>query len=68
MPWTVAHQVFLSMRFSRQEYWTGLSFPPPGDHPNPGNKPEFLMPPALADRFFTTSTTYEASKGIKNAQ
>ena len=34
-PWTVAHQVLLSMKFSRQEYWSGLPFPPPGDLPNP---------------------------------
>ena len=35
-PWTVAHQAPLSMGFSRQEYWSGLSFPSPGDFPNPG--------------------------------
>ena len=57
MPWTLAHQVFLSMGFSRQEYWTGLPFPPPGDLLDPGNKPEFLTSHALAGRFFTTSTT-----------
>ena len=37
-PWTVAHQAPLSVRFSRQEYWSGLPFPTPGDHPNPGIK------------------------------
>ena len=37
-PWTAAHQVPLSMEFSRQEYWSGLPFPPPGDLPNPGLK------------------------------
>ena len=36
-PWTVAHQAPLSMRFSRQEYWSGLPFLSPGDLPNPGN-------------------------------
>ena len=36
IPWTVAHQVPLSMEFSRQEYWNGLPFPSPGDLPNPG--------------------------------
>ena len=36
IPWTVAHQAPLSMRFSRQEYWSGLSFPFPGDLPKPG--------------------------------
>ena len=38
-PWTVAHQASLSMEFSRQEYWSGLPFPPPGDLINPGIKP-----------------------------
>ena len=38
-PWTVAHQAPLSMGFFRQEYWTGLSFPSPGDLPNPGIEP-----------------------------
>ena len=35
-PWTVVHQAPLSMGFSRQEYWSGLPFPSPGDHPDPG--------------------------------
>ena len=35
-PWAVAHQVPLSMEFSRQDYWSGLPFPTPGDLPNPG--------------------------------
>ena len=43
-PWTVACQAPLSMGFSRQEYWSGLPFPPPGDLPNPGTEPRF---PAL---------------------
>ena len=38
-PWTVAHQAPLSMGFSRQEYWSGSPFPPPGDLLNPGIKP-----------------------------
>ena len=38
-PWTVAHQAPMSMGFSRQEYWSGLPFPPPGDLPDPGIKP-----------------------------
>ena len=38
-PWTVAHQAPPSMGFSRQEYWSGLPFPFPGDLPNPGIKP-----------------------------
>ena len=40
--WTVARQAPLSMGFSRQEYWSGLPFPPPGDLPNPGIKPMSL--------------------------
>ena len=43
-PWTIAHQAPLSMRFSRQEYWSGLPCTPPGDLPNPGINPG---PPAL---------------------
>ena len=38
-PWTIAHQAPLSMGFSRQEYWSGLPFPSPGDLPDPGIKP-----------------------------
>ena len=41
----------LSMRFSRQEYWSGLPSPPPRDRPNPGTEPES---PALVGRLFTT--------------
>jgi len=50
-PWTVAHQAPLSMVFPRQEYWSGLPCPPPGDLRDPGIKP---ASPALAGRFFTT--------------
>ena len=38
-PWTVAYQAPLSMGFSRQEYWSGLPFPSPGDLPDPGIEP-----------------------------
>ena len=38
-PWTIAHHVPLSMGFSRQEYWSGLPFPTPGDLPDPEIKP-----------------------------
>ena len=54
-PRTVAHQAPLSMEFSRQEYWSRLPFPSPGDHPNPGIKLAFPESPALAGRFFTTA-------------
>ena len=60
-PWTVARQAPLSMGFSRQEYWSGLPFPSPGDLPNPGIEPES---PALAGRFFTTSATWKAAVGV----
>ena len=57
--WIVAHQAPLSMEFSTQEYWSGLPCPPPGDLPNSGIKPASLTYPALAGRFFTTSTIWE---------
>ena len=44
---TVAHQASLSMGLSRQEYWSGLSFPPPGDLPNPGVEPMYFAAPVL---------------------
>ena len=44
-PWTVAHQVPPSMEFSRQEYWSRLPFPSPGDLPNPGIEPVSLVSP-----------------------
>ena len=47
-PCTVAHQVPLSMEFSKQEYWSGLPFPTEGDLPNPGIKAVSLVSPALA--------------------
>ena len=46
-PWTIVHQAPLSMGFSRQEYWSGLPFPPPGDLPNPGSEPMSPVSPAL---------------------
>ena len=60
VPWTVAHQAPLSMGFSRQEYWSALPFPFPGNLSNPGIEPTFLMSPALAGEFFTTNTTWGA--------
>ena len=60
--WTIAHQAPLSMGFSRQEYWSGLPCPPPGDLPNPGIEPASLLSPALAGGFFTTSATWEAQR------
>ena len=53
-PWTITRQSLLSMGFSRQEYWTGLPFPSPGDLPDPGIKPKS---PELAGGFFTAEPT-----------
>ena len=69
-PWTIACWAPLSMGFSRQEYLSGLSFPSPGDLPDPGIEPES---PAFAGEFFTTeppgkpkiSTTCQFFKKIK---
>ena len=58
--WALAHQAPLPMRFSRQEHWSGLTCPPPGDLPTPGIEPTSLRSPALAAGFFTTSATWEA--------
>ena len=52
--WTVACHTPLSMEFSRQEYWSGLPFPSPGDLPHPGVKLMSPVAPALAGGFFTT--------------
>ena len=54
-PWTVVHQAVLSMGFSKQEYWSGLPLPSPGDLFNLGIKLASLASPALAGGFFTTS-------------
>ena len=52
--WTVARQAFLSTDISRQEYWSGLPFPPAGALSDPGIKPKSSAAPALAGGFFTT--------------
>ena len=52
-----------SMEFSRQEYWSGLPFPPPGDLPCARTEPASLTSSALTDGFFTTSATWEAHPG-----
>ena len=56
--WTTARQALLAIRFSRQEYWSGLPCPPPEIFLTQGlNLP--LTPPTLPGRFFTTSATWE---------
>ena len=57
--WTVAHQAPLSMGFFRQEYWSGLSLPSPGDLPDPGVEP---ASPALAGGFLTVVLPGKPSK------
>ena len=64
-PWTVALQVPPSMGFSRQEYWSGLPCPPPGDLPDPGIEPTSLISPALTGGFFTTRATWQPHNIIK---
>ena len=56
--WTIAQQAPLPTGISSQEYQSGLPFPPPGDLPDPGIGPTFLMSPALAARFFITSISW----------
>ena len=58
-PGTVAPQAPLAMGFPKQEYWSGLPFPPPGDLPNPGMEPES---PAWVGRFFTCWANWETLK------
>ena len=55
--WTVAHQAPLSVKFSRQEYWSWLPFASPWDLPDPGIDPMSLGSPTLAGRFFTSTVT-----------
>ena len=59
-PRTAGRQASLSVGFSRQEYWSGLPCPPPGDLPNPGIELTSLTSPALADGFFTANASWEA--------
>ena len=58
--WTRARQASLFMGFSREEYWSGLPFPSPGDLPHPGIKPTSVTSPALVGGFFTTGAPWEA--------
>ena len=60
--WTVVHQAPLSMGFSRQDYWSGVPFPSPGDLPNPGIEP---TSPALAGGFFAALPPGKPSGGME---
>ena len=67
-PHTVAWQAPLFMRFSSQEYWSGLSFPTSGNLPHPGIKPISLVSPPLAAGFFTTHATCTYTSEKENIQ
>ena len=58
--WTVACQSPQSMEFSRQEYWSGFTFPSLGDRPRPGIEPMSLVSLVLTGGFFTSCATWEA--------
>ena len=64
-PWTVARQASLSVGFSRQEYWSRLPFPSPGDLLNPAIEPASFMSPTFADRFFTTGPVWKPYKTLE---
>ena len=64
-PWTIAYQAPLSMEFSRQECWSGLPFPSPGDLPNPGIEPRS---PVLAERLLTIWATSAFPLELKEEQ
>ena len=61
--WTLAHQAPLSMRLAKEEYWSGLPFPSPGDLPDPGIKP---ASPTLAGGFFTTAPHGKSNFKVHN--
>ena len=63
-PWTAAYQASPSMGFSRQEYWSRLPFPLPGDFPDPGIELVSLASPALAGRLFSTEPPGKSSFSI----
>ena len=61
---TIARQAPMSMGFSRQEYWSRLLCPPPGDLSDPGIEPVSLTTPVLAGMFSTSSATSEAQQAL----
>ena len=61
-PWSIAHQAPLSMGYSRQEYWSGLPFPSPGDLPNPGTEPSS---PVLQADALTSELPWNILRGVK---
>ena len=68
-PWTVAHQAPLPMGFSRQEYWNGLTCPPPEDFPHPGIEPTSLKSPSLEKGSLPLASPGKPHfKGFENAK
>ena len=72
-PWTGAHQAPLSTRLTRQEYWSGLPFPPPGDLPNPGIEPaspalraDSLPPNHFGSHHWTVQVIYKTLSSSQN--
>ena len=68
IPRAMARQAPLTMEFPRQEYWSGLPFPTPGDLPDPGMEPETPVSPALADGLSTTEPPGKPKKREKEGQ
>ena len=68
IPWTVACQAAMSVRLPRQGYWSGLPFPTPGDHPNPGIKPVSLVSPALQAHSLPPETQGKPSPALEARQ
>ena len=67
-PWTAAYQAPLSMGFSRQEFWSGFSCPPPAYLPDWGTESESLMLPELICRFFTISILFDLRRVEKRVE
>ena len=66
--WTIVNQAPLSLGFSRQEYRSGLLYPPPGDLSDPEIELASLMSPALAAEFFTTSAWWAAVRRVAQSR
>ena len=63
-PWTATYQAPPSMGFSKQKYWSRLTFPTPGDLPDPGIEPELLHVSCIAGRFFTVEPPVKTHHGL----
>ena len=65
-PWTAARPAPLSLGFSRQEYWSGLPRPPPGDPPSQGSSPRLVSPALAGGSFFTSATGVRSSEAMES--